>query len=52
MVWRGIERATGFAVLAAALELHIAPEAASKPLAGDELKFPIEAFLARAQKAL
>lgn len=128
MVWRGIERATGFAVLAAALELHIGPEAASimrapfslgdaeeltsliaaagferldlraetgavrfatvarfvasyvagsplagpvaasppearnallaevaaklEPLAGDELKFPIEAYLARAHKPL
>jgi ubiquinone/menaquinone biosynthesis C-methylase UbiE len=29
MTWRGIERATGFAVLAAALEQHIGPEAAS-----------------------
>jgi SAM-dependent methyltransferase len=29
MVWRGIERATGFALLAEALERHIGPEAAS-----------------------
>jgi ubiquinone/menaquinone biosynthesis C-methylase UbiE len=29
MVWRDIERATGFAILAAALEQHIGPQAAS-----------------------